>query len=763
LDQQIIPSWIEFRPCLNLFALAVDHTDALTVRWFAGVDIIADNTSKEGDVQYSSITWQHRRGAQAMGTLVLLAALGVDPIKAADMELPTIPAMVVTATRDERLTHDTPYATSVLASDVLRIEKAARTLPEALKYEPGTLVQKTAHGQGSPYIRGFTSQRTLLMIDGVRLNNSVFREGPNQYWNTIDTLGLHQLELVRGPFSALYGSDAIGGAVNAITRGARDIRPGHDWDRRLYYRYGSAEQAHVARAESIGRLTDALTLTLGYTWKDFGDVKGGRQVGAQPKTGYGERDWDAKMEYFLSDNSYLVLAHQRVDIDNAWRTHQTIYGIDWQGLSVGSDLRRVLDQERDLTYLQYHHYDGSGIAEEIHAGFSHHLQAEQRDRLRTRERHDRQGFEVHTLGAFLTLKSPSAIGSLIYGAEFYRDKVDSYSRTLNPDGSVKSASIQGPVGDDATYDLIGLFLQDEITVTKRLALVLGGRYELARVDADSVEDPASGSEISVQGDWDALVGNARVLYALDETPSRHVFAGISQGFRAPNLSDLTRFDTARTDEIETPSPALDPEHVVSYELGFKAATAGYAAQLVYFYTDVDDMIVRTPTGRMIDGNQEVTKKNAGDGHVQGVELDARFRFLRVFTLAGVCTWMDGRIDTYPTSEARRVSEYMDRLMPPTGSVALRWDHDGRFWIEGVCTVAAKADKLSTRDASDTSRIPPGGTPGYRVYDIRAGWKHGDALALSVAIENITDEDYRTHGSGINEPGRNVVVAMQTAF
>jgi len=84
---------------------------------------------------------------------------------------------------------------------------------------PGVMVQKTGHGQGSPYIRGFTGFRTLLMIDGIRLNNAVFRDGPNQYWNTVDPFSIERLEVVKGPSSVLYGSDAIGGTVNVITRG----------------------------------------------------------------------------------------------------------------------------------------------------------------------------------------------------------------------------------------------------------------------------------------------------------------------------------------------------------------------------------------------------------------------------------------------------------------------------------------------------------------------------------------------------------------
>ena len=255
--------------------------------------------------------------AAALFVLVLPRARAADRDGGSLETRVTLPPLVVTSGDDGRLRMDAPYAADVLDAEALRRERIVRTVPEALKHEPGVMVQKTGHGQGSPYIRGFTGYRDLLLIDGVRLNNSVFRDGPNQYWNTVDALNLRRIELIRGPASMLYGSDAVGGVVNAVTRGAQDLRPGSNWDRRLYYRFASAENSHMSRAESIGRLSDTLTLSAGFSFKDFGDLEGGRSVGTQEKTGYDERDWDAKLEYFPDDDAVLVLAHQGVIIDDA--------------------------------------------------------------------------------------------------------------------------------------------------------------------------------------------------------------------------------------------------------------------------------------------------------------------------------------------------------------------------------------------------------------------------------------------------------------
>jgi len=672
--------------------------------------------------------------------------------------------VVITATRTEKDAFDVPFAALALDSGDFLHRRQIRTTPEVFGETAGVMVQKTGHGQGSPFVRGFTGFRTLFLVDGIRLNNSVMRDGPNQYWNTVDPFSVDRYELVKGPGSVLFGSDAVGGTVNALTVGRRGYDDGFHLGGRLAYRYASAERSNIGRGEANGNVDDRFGFHAGITAKSFGDLIGGTDVGRQRETGYHEWDGDLKLEYFLNPDEKFVVAAQHVNQDNAWRTHKTIYGVSWEGTTVGNELKRVLDQDRTLAYAQFHSTDIGGLVDTVRASLSYHLQEEEQSRVRNDGRGDRQGFSVGTVGAWLQLETPSAIGRWTYGADLYHDRVDSFRDNYDAGGNYTGSAIQGPVGDDATYILAGLFVQDDVAISDRLDVILGARYAYAKADADEVEDPQTGNPISITDRWSQLTGSARALYRLDEAARWAVYGGISQAFRAPNLSDLTRLDTARSNEIETPSPGLDPENFVAFELGVKTRHETLQGEGAVFYTLIDDMIVRTPTGRVINGNNEVTKQNAGDGFAWGFEVALNWRFVPGWTAFGNFTWMDTQVTTYPTSAPIKVREPMDRQMPPTGLLGIRWDHAREpLWAEGLVRIAGEADRLSTRDKSDTQRIPPGGTPRYTVIVLRGGAELVEGLHASLAVENLTNQDYRIHGSGVNEPGTNVVLTVDWTF
>ncbi len=689
------------------------------------------------------------------------AGLGAPPTAPAEgestlqeQEGQVLPEMIITSTMDPRKPMDSPFADTVLRSEDLK-RRSYRSTPQALRDIPGILVQETAVGHGSPYIRGFTSFRNLFLVDGIRLNNSVFRPGPNQYWNTVDGNTIAELEVVKGPGSVLHGSDAIGGTVNALTKSAFDMAPGRPLAGALSYRYSSAEASHTSRAEGKLQHGSQLAVLMGVTSKDVGNLRAGGDTGEQPNTGYDELDGDLKMEGYFDESHRWVFGVQSVEQYDVPRTHKTDAAIPYHGTSVGSDRRRDLDQTRRLAYGQLHGEGLDGFFDRYSVSLSWHNQEELRNRTRSNGNTEQQGFEVGQVGLFANFSSDSGLGRLTYGFDLYHDEVDSFS---------SREPIQGPVADDASYDLFGLFVQDEIALRSDLDLILGARYNYAAADADSVLDPVSDTQTVVNNHWDAVVGSARFLWRVSEDRV-HLFGGVSQGFRAPNLSDLTRLDSARTNEFEIPSPDLEPEHYTSYEIGVKTQHDRVSTQLALFYTDIRDQIVLFPTGNTNgSGEFEITKDNVGDGYVTGVELGAAFDLDEEWTLFGNGTYQYGEVDTYPSSAQVKTRETISRLMPFMAQAGLRWEAPSKStWFEGQVVYADDADKLNSRDESDTSRIPPGGTPGYVIANLRGGWDWSDSLSLNVALENLGDVDYRVHGSGSNMPGVNLILGLRVSF
>ena len=224
------------------------------------------------------------------------------------------------------------------------------------------LVQKTSYGHGSPFIRGFTGRQNLLLVDGVRFNNSTFRGGPVQYWNTLDSLSLDHFELIRSQGSVLYGSDAAGGTLNAFTKssGFADEPEGKVFSHgSAYYEYRSnGRGSHIGRIETQTGIGGVFGLHLGISAKEFGDIEDSA-VGLMRGTGYPEQAIDARLDWAITPQTTLTLTHQNFNQDKVSRWHSTRNNPGWvHGSHVttpGRFIAREYDQERSLTYLRLAH------------------------------------------------------------------------------------------------------------------------------------------------------------------------------------------------------------------------------------------------------------------------------------------------------------------------------------------------------------------------------------------------------------------------
>lgn len=668
--------------------------------------------------------------------------------------------LVVTAQRHDGPARDAPYAISILGGSLLRFGPDSRSLPNALAREPSVLMQKTGPGQTSPYVRGFTGFHTLLMVDGVRLNNSVWRAGPNQYFGLVDNHSVDRVELVRGPSSVLWGSDAVGGTVNAITTPAQ-VDQG--WQAIYAVRWSSAERSLVKRIGVEGGEEGRFALKAGYTGKHFGNIHAGGESGDLPGTSYDESAADVRLDIPLRDDVTLTMVGQRVRQRDVPRIHTTVEAVPFHNSSPGTELRRNLEQERDLVYGRLRWDDVDDMPwDEAALTLSYQRHREVQDRLRTGARLDLSGFDVETHGFDATFMREQDFGLLTWGVDAYRDEVDSFREDFVA-GVSTGPQIQGPVGDDASYDTYGVFAQQEI-VHAHGETTLGVRWSQARARADGVDDPnvpgsdpsTPGNVLEVDGTWRSLVGSVRHLVHVGDDGA--VWGGLSQGYRAPNLSDLTS-DLENSGQ-ETPSPDLDEEHFLQFELGARKGDEQQSVEIVFWHTWVRDLIVRSPTGEFVGPTPVFRKDNVGDGRLYGVELKGSRRVGRDWTLFASASAMASAIDQF-LADGTEVEGYIDREMPPTAVVGATWAPEGEdYHVTGDVLMSDDASHLSERDKTDLQRIPPGGTPGYAVLGLRTEKALSDRTVLGVGLENLLNKDYRVHGSGQNEPGRSLVVSLR---
>jgi len=652
-----------------------------------------------------------------------------------------IPEVVITATRSASSLSKVPAAVKTLDQKQMA-ERLVRTFPEALRETPGVAIQKTSNGQGSPFIRGFTGFRNLMMIDGIRFNNSTFRDGPNQYWNTIDQQALSRIEVLPSQGSVLYGSDAVGGTVNAFTKDSgylSEAEGGFFRHGLASHRHSSAEHSNVEHLEtSIGE-GQKWGLHAGVTLSQFGDVTDGSGR-RQLHTGYDNWAFDVRLDVALDDQWSFTAVHQQARQNDAWRTHSTTSGVSFAGTVIGTDRVRLFDQERSLSYVRLVGHDLNSFIDKASLTISLQTAGEQQFRITGGGTRSINKVDLTTLGADLQFTSDSPIGTFVYGIDYYEDFVQSHASD-NP--------FQGAVADNSTYSLLGVHIQDAIDIGERVHLFLGERFTHATANLGSFRNPFTLAQSSFANSWDNLSGSVRFVIDLDDRDHYTLYGGVSQAFRAPNLSDLSRFDVALSGRTETPATDLSPEKYLTYEIGLKANTDTITASIAYFHTRLNNLIIRRSTAVPLQD----TKANGGDGYMQGFEAAARWQIDKHWSIFGHIAWVEGEADQFIGTTTQKRREPLGKISPLVGYGGVRWQNTGnRIWTELVGLTYGEAGRLNTSDQLDTQRVPPNGTPSFLVLTLRGGLQVSEHLMLTASLDNILNQTYRYHGSGSNEPG-----------
>lgn len=680
----------------------------------------------------------------------------------------TQPGLAADETVDEVLVYGTRTATDqrallqtsyVIPRDQLQRE-LPRTVPESLMKIPGVLVQKTASGHGSPYIRGFTGNRTLLVIDGVRYNNATYRDGANEYFSHIDSLSLSQIELLSGPASTLYGSEAVGGTIalrSAKTRFAEQARDRWYSSSQLLARYSSGDASSITRVSTEFGKGESWGLQLGGSFKSFGDIRAA-ELGTLTETGYDETALDLRLDAVLTEAWDLSILHQDFKQDRVPRTHSTVFSVPFSGTTIGTDLRRDKDQQRELSYIKLMGKIDLPIADTVEMTLARQPRTERETRVRSDRREIRQSFDSDLLSLSAVVNKSFNGGYVTYGFDLSNESIDSVGREFDPLTDVDRVLNQGQVGDDARYRTVGLFASGGWELTERVEIQMGWRGSDISSRIGRFTDPVSGNAVSADRSWSDLSASLRIAYDFDRS---RIWAGVSEAFRAPNIADQSRFGRSRSNELEVASFGLEPESFLTSEIGYRFTGNFFTVTAAVYQTDLRNYIDTAPTGRMVDGLIEVSKQNVASGYVEGIELSVEADLKYGFHLDGNLTWLEGQLNRV-ASNGVSFADPISRIQPFTANLGLSWEH-ADIWLKAELQLVGSASELSISDVLDTQRIPPGGTPGYDLFNLRAVWQINDSTRFSVAGINLLDEAYRSHGSGTNEAGRHALIGLDFQF
>lgn len=652
--------------------------------------------------------------------------------------------------RSSRSARDDPRQTSLVDIEALR-RRQPLDMVQAVEREVGVLVQRTGQGQASPFLRGLTGPQTVLLIDGIRLNNGIFRLGPNQYFNTIDPGQVDHIEVVRGPQSVLWGSDAIGGAINVVTRRADRVLDGMLDDRGflLTQRFRSADLASYTRVGFEGPAGEG-GVWGGASYLNVNDLDRGGALGRQPLTSYSQYAGDLRYDLPLGPDRSLTVAlvhFEQMDVPRSDKFPEE---------------RRFFDpQQRNLAYVRWQGLLDDGPFDAFVATLSY-----QRTKEGSRRRkppgssfEDRSEFDVDTAGLSLLLaRDLGEWGKLSVGGDGYHDDVDAVNNRFD---LVGGGSVPGnpQFPPDSYYSRFGTFLEWEWPVLERLTIVNGVRYSYIEaggtVGVFDTADPAfpniEPQDTPIGPSYQDWTGSGGLVFKLN--PQWHVTGSIAEGFRAPLLDELTSYSDNVNEGVDLPSTGLGPEHAVSHDVGLRWDLDRFRGQVSYYWMVIDGLIERELVGTdPVSGVNFFQRRNVARAEIDGVELNGSW------TLDD--EWMAYGNFWYTLGRNRTDSEPMSRIPPAQGVVGLRWrEFEGADWLDIYCWFAARQDRLSSRDIRD-SRIPDGGTAGYSIVTARYGWQLTDNQAVILGVENLLDRPYRVHGSGVDGSGISATVGYE---
>ncbi|WP_339752044.1 TonB-dependent receptor [uncultured Winogradskyella sp.] len=700
--------------------------------------------------------------------------------------------IVISASRFEQSKRDIPQ--TIVSVNANEIELAnPQTSADLLENTGNIYIQKSQLGGGSPMIRGFSTNRLLITVDGVRMNNAIFRGGNLQNVISIDPLSIQNTEVTLGAGSVVYGSDAIGGVMSFYTK-----KPHLSYKDKLYIsgnalvRYASTNEEKTGHFDlNLGYKKWAFLTNVSYT--DFDDLRMGsngpddylrseyviRQSGEdvivtnsdpqiQKPTAYSQINLMQKVRYEPSDNLnfdlgiYYTTTSDYPRYDRLIRPGvETLRSAEWE-----YGPQQWFMGNLQLTKVS----SSSNLYDKIQTTVAYQNFVESRsdrDFQSTIRKVREENVDAISFNLDLEKKTHPKT-TIYYGVEYLYNTVGSEGKDENIDANTSVQNVtRYPKG--STWQSFAAYSSLKYKPNSKFVFQSGLRYNQVIANADFTENnvflnlPFNDAKVNTG----ALTGTAGITWSPSDMTQWKLNA--STAFRAPNIDDIGKVFDSEPGSVVVPNKNLKAEYAYGGELGLKLNFSDKVIlDLATYYTFLDNALIRRDfeingeTEIVYDGELSTVQaiQNASKAWIYGFEAGIEINFTDQLKLQSQYNVIGG------TEDNEGVEAPIRHVAPNFGRTHLIWKKD-KFLLDAflIYNNALSFNQLAPSEiskdylyASDKDGNPY--APSWRTLNIRTQYRYNDKLSITASLENITDQRYRPYSSGISAAGRNLILALK---
>ena len=735
--------------------------------------------------------------------LALLSAQAQDIPKPDTIATSYLNEVVVSANKTPEQRKEIAQQLVVIKPSVIKSYNA-QTTADLLQNTGAVAMQRSQQGGGSPILRGFEASRVLLVVDGVRMNNAIYRAGHLQNALRVDNNNLDRAEILFGPSSTVYGSDALGGVIHFYTRQPQLAKAGEfKKSGEGFLRLGSVNNEKTFHFD-VNLADEHFGSFTSFTLSDFGDLRMGEKNNPsldKPfglRTQYAQRSADGLTDILVDNPDPLVQkfsSYKQWDILQKFHykaSDRVNHTLNFQYSNTTNVPRydRLTDagankvglNSAEWNYGPEKRFLGSYVvkvsnlgkwADAATATLSYQDIEESRiNRNFNSNNRDSRVEKISVYGLNIDFSKEYRGNKIRYGFDGQYNVLNSTAlRTNILTQAITSVNTRYPDGSN-TMGLYALYISHTKELTKNLYLNDGLRIGTSSLYSSFISQQFFAfpfKDITQQNTYAS--GNAGLIY----TPTSWKFSLMgSTGFRVPNFDDLTKiFDTKVGTEtaagsLVIPNSDLGPEKTINFDLSaarfFGSKTR---IEVVGFYTKFRDaIIVRSGTFNGLPTVQYngfpanvFSSQNAAEAYLYGYSLSANVELTDALSIAGSYNYTYGRVVNEGSSDTP-----LDHIAPAFGRAGIVYVHKG-LRAEAFTNFSARK-KLEDYSASGEDNLqyaPPDGMPDWLTIGIRASYEVNKAWLIQTGIDNLTDLQYRTFASGINAPGRNIFGTLRVRF